>query len=169
MNPSVPPPDPSPVLEKREKISPKLFAAYVLLIAALLTIALCALSAMTIRGIDDIIPSAAPLLELDADTAETLAQIFSQLDHAELSVHHEVPAILALLFTTCIGLFLRAGKNLRKIHYAWVIIIAAMVGLIFAVFSLGVSVWMTDVNDIRFGDIVLSLSKLLKSNILNQL
>jgi|GEM_PF-1561928 len=169
MNPPVPPPDQSLNLEKREKISLKLFAAYVLLVTALLTIALCALSAMTIRGIDDMIAHFSPSLGLDSETAEMLSDIFSQLDHAELSVHHEVPAVLALIFTTFIGLFLRAGKNLRKIHYVWVVIIAAVVGLIFTLFSLGVSVWMTDVNDIRFGDVVLSLSELLKSDIFNQL
>lgn len=169
MNPPVPPPDQSLDLDKREKISLKLFAAYVLLVTALLTIALCALSAMTIRGIDDVIAHLSPAFGLDSETAEMLAAIFSQLDHAELSVHHEIPALLALVFTTVIGLILRAGKSVRKIHFAWFILIAAVVGVIFAVFSLGASIWMTDVNDIRFGDVVLSLSELLKSDIFSLL
>ena len=156
-------------LEKRNKTGPKLFFAYIILVSTLLTIALCALSAMVIRGIDDIILLAAPALGLDPETAGMLTAIFSQLDYAELSVHHEIPALLAFVFTTFIGFILRAGKSSRKIPFVWFILIAAAVGLILMLFSLGVSVWMTDVNDIRFGDVVVSLVGLIKSGVLNNL
>lgn len=156
-------------LKKREKISFKLFLTYVILVASLLTIAACALSATVIRGIDDVIPHAAPVLGLDDETAGTLSEIFAQLDHAELSVHHEVPALLSLVFSFGVGMILRAGKSVQRVPFVLFVIAALIIGLILALFSLGVSVWMTDVNDIRFGDIVVSLSEMIGAGIFNNL
>jgi len=155
--------------KKREKISLKLFFAYVLLAAALLTITICALSAVVIRGIDDIIPSLAPALGLDGETAATLSAIFSQLDHAKLSVHHEVPAVLALIFSLFVGMILRTGKMVKSVPFILFVIAAVLMGILLALFSLGMSVWMTDVNDIRFGDVVISLSKMIEAGVLANL
>ena len=154
-----------PLPETKNRKDIKLFLAYVLLAAVIATIVICALSAVAIRSIDDLIPKAAPLLDLDEETAEMLSAIFAQLDHAELSVHHEIPAILSLLFSFGIGMILRAGLKIRRIPFALFVTAAVLIGLILAVFSLAVSIWMTDVNDIRFGDVMLSLSELLSSGI----
>lgn len=154
-----------PLPETKNRKDIKLFLAYVLLAAVIATIVICALSAVAIRSIDDLIPKAAPLLDLDEETAEMLSAIFAQLDHAELSVHHEIPAILSLIFSFGIGMILRAGLKIRRIPFALFVTAAVLIGLILAVFSLAVSIWMTDVNDIRFGDVMLSLSELLSSGI----
>jgi hypothetical protein len=154
-----------PLPETKNRKDIKLFLAYVLLASVIATIVICALSAVAIRSIDDLIPKAAPLLDLDEETAETLSAIFAQLDHAELSVHHEIPAILSLIFSFGIGMILRAGLKIRRIPFALFVTAAVLIGLILAVFSLAVSIWMTDVNDIRFGDVMLSLSELLSSGI----
>lgn len=165
MNAPVPIPDSVP----QRKISPLLFFAYVLLISILLTIAACALSATIIRSIDDILPDIAPVLGIDSGTAAVLADIFSQLDDANLSVHHEVPAVLSFLFTLGIGLMIRAGYRSERCPFALVVILASVTGLLFALFSLILSVWMTDVNDIRFGDVVLSLAKMIRAGVLDSL
>lgn len=157
MNPT----DPLPDICTKKKTDTWLFLAYVLLAAVLSTIALCALSAMVIRGIDDVIPHAASVMELDADTALTLESIFAQLDHAELSVHHEVPAFLSLLFSLCTGLMLRTKKGSRT--FPLIVTAAFLFGIVFALFSLTASVWMTDVNDIRFGDAAVSLAEMLRN------
>lgn len=154
-----------PLPETKNRKDIKLFLAYVLLAAVIATIVICALSAVAIRSIDDLIPKAAPLLALDEETAEMLSAIFAQLDHAELSVHHEIPAILSLIFSFGIGMILRAGLKIRRLPFALFVTAAVLIGLILAVFSLAVSIWMTDVNDIRFGDVMLSLSGLLSSGI----
>lgn len=154
-----------PLPETKNRKDIKLFLAYVLLAAVIATIVICALSAVAIRSIDDLIPKAAPLLDLDEETAEMLSAIFAQLDHAELSVHHEIPAIFSLIFSFGIGMILRAGLKIRRIPFALFVTAAVLIGLILAVFSLAVSIWMTDVNDIRFGDVMLSLSELLSSGI----
>ncbi len=154
-----------PLPETKNRKDIKLFLAYVLLAAVIATIVICALSAVAIRSIDDLIPKAAPLLDLDEETAEMLSAIFAQLDHAELSVHHEIPAILSLIFSFGIGMILRAGLKIRRIPFALFVTAAVLIGLILVVFSLAVSIWMTDVNDIRFGDVMLSLSELLSSGI----
>jgi hypothetical protein len=62
-------------------------------------------------------------------------------------------------------MILRAGLKIRRIPFALFVTAAVLIGLILAVFSLAVSIWMTDVNDIRFGDVMLSPSELLSSGI----
>lgn len=163
------PPPPTSDLQPKPRLSRKLFFAYVLLASVLTTIAICAFSAQCIRRIDDILPAAAPTLGIDSETADFLADVFSQLDEAELSVHHEVPALLAFLFSLGIGLFLRAGKTSRHCPFALFVLAAVIIGIILFVFSLGVSVWLTDVNDIRFGDVLLSLSKMIRAGALDSL
>lgn len=162
-------PDPKTYIKDNDKLSLPLFFAYVLLVSVLATITLCALSAMTIRGIDDVLSAFGTKFGLDAETADMLSVVFAQLDHAELSVHHEVPAILSLLFSLCIGQMLRAGKKAVRFPFALTIIGAVLVGLIFAAVSLTLSVWMTDVNDIRFGDIVRSLLDMIRAGVLDSL
>ena len=158
-----------PLPENRNKKSFKLFFAYVLLASASATIAICALSAVAIRSIDDLIPKAAPIIGIDDETARTLSAIFSQLDHAELSVYHEIPAALSLIFSFCVGMILRAGLKVRRIPFALFVIAAVLVGVILALFSLGVSVWMTDVNDIRFGDVMTSLLDMIGAGIFDNM
>ena len=55
------------------------------------------------------------------------------------------------------------------VTYAPGLIGAVLVGLIFAAVSLTLSVWMTDVNDIRFGDIVRSLLDMIRAGVLDSL
>lgn len=151
--------------QPHRKHSLPLFAAYVILAAVLASITICALSAQIIRSIDNILPSIAPSLGIDGETASFLADVLSQLDDANLSVHHEAPALLSFLFSLAIGLILRAGKRSRC-PLPLLIIAAVVIGLILFALSLGVSVWLTDVNDIRFGDFLLSLTKTVRAGAL---
>lgn len=162
-----PPPIPDP--QPKTKLSLPLFAAYVLLAATLSVLAVCALSAQLIRSVDDVLPTLAPALGIDSETADFLADVFSQLDDAKLSVHHEVPALLSFLFALGIGLFLRAGRKARHCPFALFILGAVLIGIVLFALSLGVSVWLTDVNDIRFGDVLHSLSEMIRAGALDSL
>lgn len=146
--------DPSiPISNKT--MSRKLFFAYVLLIALLFTVLTGSLTATVIRSIDDL------LARLAADTAglSYFVIVFSALDTAELEVHGLIPGILAFLFTLGVGLLLRTGWKNGGARFVYSIVLAVPVGLILFAVSLAVSVLLTEVNDIRFGSVLLSLYK----------
>lgn len=140
--------DPSIPIPERT-MSRKLFFAYVTLIALLFTILTGSLTATVIRSIDD-------LLAADPSLSE-FAAIFSALDSAELEVHGLIPGLLAFLFTLGVGVILRSGRKNGGVRFVVSIVLAVPVGLILFAVSLTVSVLLTEVNDIRFGTILLSL------------
>lgn len=117
------------------------FGAYLILGAILITLAVCALSAVFIRSVDSILAYAGE---------EQFAVIFSQLDDADLDPHGLIPFILALVFLLMIGFLM---KKIGR----WAIIPAVFLGIVLAVLSFAAAVWFTDVNGIRFGTVMLSL------------
>lgn len=142
--------DPSiPIPEK--SMSRKLFFAYVTLIALLFAVLTGFLTATVIRGIDDLLAS--------IDGMGSFATVFSSLDTAVLEVHGLIPAILAFLFTFGVALIVRKGRKKGGARFVVSIILAVPVGLILFAVSLAVSVLLTEVNDIRFGAILVSLYK----------
>ncbi len=128
-------------------ISRPLFFAYVVLAAFLFAILTGAMTAVTIRSVDDLLA----VLGL-AD----FARIFSALDTAELDVHGIIPTILAFFFTLAVAAMVRKKRKKGK---TWVscLVVAIPVGLLLFVVSLIVSVFLTEVNDIRFGTVLVSL------------
>jgi len=138
-----------PIPTKQQRKFPVRLAAYTVLAAILMTLAVCALSAILIRSVDSFLMYAGQT---------DLAEIFAQLEDAELDAHGEIPFVLWMLFLLSMGLLS------RKIG-AWTWIPALILGLMIAVLSLAAALWFTDVNSIRFGTVVLSLMNLLDAGI----
>jgi hypothetical protein len=86
------------------------------------------------------------------------AEIFAQLETADLDTHCVIPFVLALIFLLVIGLLF------RKIRW-WTVIPAIPLGLVLFALSLASSVWSTNVNGIRVGTVVRSLADLLEAGI----
>lgn len=137
----------------KKVISRKLFLVYVVLAALLLTILCTSLTATIFRGIDDIL---AKLAE-DDFSLEMFATVFSALDSAVLEVHSLIPGLLAFIFSLGVGLIVRTGRKKSGVRFVLSIILAVIVGVILFVISLAVSLLMTEVNDIRFADLLVSL------------
>lgn len=140
--------DPNPV-RKSGKFPVRLIA-YTVLAAILMTLAVCALAAVLIRSVDSMLLAAGQ---------EDFAEIFSQLEDAELDPHGTIPFLLWLVFVPAMGLLS------RKIG-RWTVIPAVLLGLIVFAASLAAALWFTDVNGIRFGTVILSLADLLGSGVL---
>lgn len=140
--------DPNPV-RKSGKFPVRLIA-YTVLAAILMTLAVCALAAVLIRSVDSMLLAAGQ---------EDFAEIFSQLEDAELDPHGIIPFLLWLAFVPAMGLLS------RKIG-RWTVIPAVLLGLIVFAASLAAALWFTDVNGIRFGTVILSLADLLGSGVL---
>lgn len=136
-----------PIPRKTSGKFPIRFAAYVVLIAILITLAVCALASVLIRSADSILLAAGE---------EQFADIFSQLENAELDTHGTIPFLLALAFLLIIGLLI------RKIG-RWAVIPAVILGIVLFALSFAAAVWFTDVNGIRFGTVMLSLFDMIEA------
>lgn len=136
-----------PTLRKSPGAVSGRFCAYLVLAAILLTLAVCALSAIFIRTIDSLLAYAGE---------EEFAEIFSQLERADLDPHGLIPFLLALVFLLVIGLLI------RKIG-RWAAIPAVLLGIVLFVLSFAAAVWFTDVNGIRFGTVMLSLIDMIRA------
>ncbi len=138
---------------QKKQISWKLFFVYVLLAAVLLTILCGSLTATLFRSVDDIL---AKLAEDDI-SLEDFVEVFAGLDHAVLEVHALIPGLLAVVFSFGVGMILRTGHKKGGARFVVSVVLAVVVGLILFAVSLIVSVLLTEVNDIRFADLVISL------------
>lgn len=139
----------------QKNISWKLLLLYVLLATLLLTILCTSLTAVMFRSVDNIL---ARLAE-DDRSLEDFVEVFASLDRAVLEVHALIPGLLAFLFSLGIGTILRMGKKKGGIRFVLSILFAVPVGLILFAVSLVVSLLLTEVNDIRFWDLLISLSQ----------
>lgn len=139
----------------QKTISWKLLLLYVLLATLLLTILCTSLTAVMFRSVDNIL---ARLAE-DDRSLEDFVEVFASLDRAVLEVHALIPGLLAFLFSLGIGTIIRMGKKKGGIRFVLSILFAVPVGLILFAVSLVVSLLLTEVNDIRFWDLLISLSQ----------
>ena len=121
--------------------------SYLILFAVLMTLIVCALSAVLIRSVDSV------LLYFGQ---EDFAEIFAQLEDADLAPHFIIPFVLAVLFWLLVSL-------MRRKIGAWTAIPAAVLGIVLFAVSLAVSVWFADVNGIRLGTVALSLFDLIQA------
>ena len=144
--------DPSHPVPK-QVISRKLFLVYVVLAALLLTILCGSLTATVIRNVDNIF---ARLAENDRSLS-SFVTVFSALDSAVLEVHSLIPGLLALIFSLGVGTIVRMGRKRGGVRFVLCIIAAAAAGILLFAVSLAVSLLLTEVNDIRFADLLISL------------
>lgn len=134
-------------------MSRKLFLVYVVLAALLLTILCTSLTATLFRSVDDIL---AKLAE-DDRSLNDFVTVFSSLDHAVLEVHSLIPGLLAFIFSLGVGMIIRTGRRKGGARFVLCILLAVIVGVVLSAVSLAVSLLLTEVNDIRFADLLLSL------------
>ncbi|MBR5313085.1 MAG: hypothetical protein IKU40_09405 [Clostridia bacterium] len=144
--------DPSHPVSKKS-MSRKLFFVYVLLTALLLTILCGSFTATVIRSVDNIL---ARLAE-DDRSLSTFVTVFSALDSAVLEVHSLIPGLLAFIFSLGVGMIVRIGRKKGGVRFAVCLILAVIAGILLFIVSLAVSILLTEVNDIRFADLLLSL------------
>jgi hypothetical protein len=137
----------------KKGMSRKLFFVYILLATLLLTILCTSLTAVIFRSVDDIL---ARLAEND-DSLEDFVEVFSSLDRAVLEVHSLIPGLLAFIFSLGVGMIIRTGCKKGGFRFVLCIILAVIVGVILFAVSLAVSLLLTEVNDIRFADLLISL------------
>ena len=151
------------------------YIATLLLSGAILTILVGMAATWFLRSLGNILGSLAPALGLDEGTAETVAGIFAQLREASLNLPLEIIGLVCFLFCGLAILFL-AGRHVpetpaeemkapRKKRTGKIILVCVLGILLFVPLTL-VTIWFTEVNDIRFDRVMSTLVPLLNSGIL---
>lgn len=149
--------------------------ATMLLSGAILTFLVGIASVWFLRNLGGIIGSLAPKLGLDADTAQTLSEIFDQLRSASLNPPLGIVGLMCSLFCGFAVLFLSgkhsprttAGEtNSPKARKAGKIVTVCVLGVILFLLLTAVTIWFTEVNDIRFSRVMVRLVSLLKTGVL---
>ena len=156
-------------------VKPLRYATIVLLSGAILTFLVEMTSVCFLRNLGGIIGSLAPILGLDADTAQTLSEIFGQLRYASLNLPLGIVGPMCFLFSGFATLFL-LGKpspktsteetNIPKAKKAGRIVAVCVLGVILFLLLTAVTIWFTEVNDIRFDRVMVRLVSLLDAGIL---
>lgn len=158
------------------------YIATLMLSGAILTILVGLASVWFLRSLGGILGSLAPTLGLDADTAEMLTEIFDQLKEASLNLPLEIIGLVCFLFCGLAILFL-VGRRVpetpaeeikeeietRKIprnKKTGKIVLVCVLGVILFLPLTLVTIWFTEVNDIRFDRVMATLIPLLNSGIL---
>ena len=151
-------------------VKPLRYIAAPLLSGAILTFLVGIASVCFLRNLGVITGSLAPALGLDADTAQTLSEIFGQLRSASLNLPLEIVGPLCFLFCGFAAVFLHfpqttAGEN-PKAKKAGRIVMVCLLGVILFLLLTAATIWFTEVNDIRFDRVMTRLVSLLNAGIL---
>lgn len=146
------------------------YIAMPLLSGAGLTLLVGMTSACFLRNLGWIIGSLAPTLGLDADTAQTLSEIFVQLRSASLNLPLAFAGTMCFLFSGLAVIFLlfpkTDAKETPKAKKAGRIVTVCVLGVIFFLLLTAATIWFTEVNDIRFDRVMVRLVSLLKAGVL---
>lgn len=154
------------------RIKPLRYIAVALLSGAILTFLVGIASVCFLRNLGVITGSLAPALGLDADTAQTLSEIFGQLRSASLNLPLEIVGPLCFLFCGFAAVFLHPPKATAKsestptVKKAGKIVTVCALGVILFLLLTAVTIWFTEVNDIRFDRVMTRLVSLLNAGIL---
>lgn len=147
-------PEPAGRSLPREKSSPFLFAAYIILAAVIMMLFTGAFSAVIVRNLDDVILRLYPHFGLDSGAAGRLADVLASSfasSGASIDVHLLIPALCALAFALSCGLYLR-NKRVR----APFVMLCVLCAAVLFTFSLGTSVYLTETGGITVGEIISS-------------
>ena len=151
------------------------YIATLALSGAILTILVGLAATWFLRSLGSILSSLAPTIGLDEGTAETVVEIFGQLQRASLNLPLEIVGLVCFLFCALAILFL-AGRRApetpaeemkapKKKKTGKIILVCVLGVLLFLPLTL-VTIWFTEVNDVRFDRVVAMLIPLLNSGIL---
>lgn len=157
------------------RVRPLRHIATILLSGAILTFLAGMTSVCFLRNLGGIIGSLAPILGLDADTAQTLSEIFGQLRSASLNLPLGIVGPICFLFSGFAALFLLGRPSPKtsteetstpKTIKAGRIVTFCVLGVILFLLLTAVTIWFTEVNDIRFDRVMTRLVSLLDAGIL---
>lgn len=137
------------------------FFATLLLSGAILTILLGLASVWFLRNLGEILGALSPSFGLPTDTAETLSAIFAQLKIASLDLPLEIMGLFCFLYCGLSIVYIHAGTSPWKRR-----LLVILVGILLFLPLFAVTVWFTDVNDIRFDHVITSLRPLLDAGVL---
>lgn len=143
-------------------VKPLRHIAVILLSGAFFTLLIWTASVCFLRNLGGIIGSLAPVFGLDTDTSRTFSEIFGQLRSAMLDLPMGIAGSVCLLFSGFAAAFL-SGKPSPK---AGRIVTVCVLGVMIFLLLTAVTIWFTEVNDIRFGKVMTSLVSLLNAGIL---
>lgn len=121
-----------------------------LLLSLILPIGSVFCAYFSLRYLGDILLSASSII--GEDTANTLSEIFIQLKNASFSVHIVLPVVWYAVYCL-IGYKIINSEKHPALNILWAVII----GIILFFICYGCSLLLTNVNGIRFGDILFSL------------
>ena len=151
------------------------YIATLVLSGAILTILVGMAATWFLRSLGSILGSLAPAIGLDEETAEMVAEIFGQLQEASLNLPLEIVGLVCFLFCALAILFLSGRrvpetpaeelKATKKKKTGKIILVCVLGVILFLPLTL-VTIWFTEVNDIRFGKVMTSLVSLLNAGIL---
>ena len=151
------------------------YIATLVLSGAILTILVGLTATWFLRSLGSILGSLALALGLDEGTTETVVEIFGQLQEASLNLPLEIVGLVCFLFCALAILFL-AGRHapetpaeemkVTKKKKTGKIILVCVLGVILFLPLALVTIWFTEVNDIRFDRVIAMLIPLLNSGIL---
>ncbi len=142
------------------KVSVRFFAT-LLLSGAILTILLGLASVWFLRNLGGILGTLGPSLGLPTDTADTISAIFAQLKTASLNLPLEIMGLFCYLYCGLSIVYIHAGGVTWKRR-----LLVFAVGMLLFLPLFAVTVWFTDVNDIRLDHVITSLRPLLDADVL---
>ena len=155
------------------------YMATLLLSGAIFTILVGLASVWFLRSLGTILGSLAPALGLDDGTAGMISEIFGQLKQADLNLPLECTGVACFLLCGLAILFLCGRKKAvpaeenglptapagSKIRVRRIVLVAVLGVVLFLPLTF-VTIWFTEVNEIRFDRVIQSLIPLLGSGIL---
>lgn len=149
------------------------YIATLLLSGALLTILVGMASVWFLRSLGAILASLAPSLGLDAGTADTLSEIFGQLRSAELNLPLECTGVACFIFCALAILFLAGwkkkpdvpGEEPVKRKKTGRIVLVCVLGVVLFLPLTIITIWFTEVNDIRFDRVMQSLLPMVQAGL----
>lgn len=141
------------------RVKPLQHLAAPVLSGAVITLLVGMASSCFLRNLGVITGSLA--LGLNADTAQTLSDIFGQLQSASLNMPLEITGPVCFLLCGLAAWFIfRKPAPKRRI------VTVCVLGVILFMLLTAVTIWFTKVNDIRFDRVMIRLVSLLKAGIL---
>ncbi len=149
------------------------YIATLILSGAILTILVGMASVWFLRNLGSLLVSLAPALGLDSGTADMLSEIFGQLKDAELNLPLECTGVACFILCGLAILFLAGRRKNRDLpceepkpkKKTGRIVLVCVLGVVLFLPLTLVTIWFTEVNDLRFDRVMLSLLPMVQAGL----
>ena len=149
------------------------YIATLILSGAILTILVGMASVWFLRNLGSLLVSLAPALGLDSGTADMLSEIFGQLKDAELNLPLECTGAACFILCGVAILFLAGRRKNRDLpgeepkpkKKTGRIVLVCVLGVVLFLPLTLVTIWFTEVNDLRFDRVMLSLLPMVQAGL----